>query len=268
MKRALKIKVAITQFAYEEGIKEKNLDKAIKYINKCAGEGAELVLLPEMFLTGYPSNIDMKDIAEPLDGENINKLKEIAVKEKTAIIGSYPELSDDGIIYNTAFFIDNKGKLLNRYRKIHLFDQERKYVNEGSELITVEYLGIRFGLLICFDIEFPEPARALALSGMDILLVSSANMEPYGLFHRIFSISRAIENHCFVVYSNRIGTNEMYRFVGDSCLVTPTGEIMKDLGAKEGLIVQELDLQAIAQSKTVFNYIEERRVCFNKLPLD
>ncbi len=268
MKIAPQIKVSITQFNYNEGNKESNLGEAIKYISKSASEGAELVLLPEMFLTGYPVNIDMKDIAESLDGESINRLKEIAVKEKTAIIGSYPELSPDGKVYNTAFFIDNEGKLLNRYRKIHLFDQERKYVHAGSELITVEYLGIRFGLLICFDIEFPEPARALALEGMDVLLVSSANMEPYGLFHRIFSTSRAIENHCFVVYSNRIGANESYRFVGDSCVITPTGETIRDLGSEEGFAVQEIDLQAIAQSKNVFNYIEERKVCFNKLLLE
>ncbi len=255
-----KIAIGVAQFEIIEANKKVNLEKAIEYIGKAADRGADIVLIPEVFLTGYTTKIDIKCLAEPIDGPSISRLSEAATKNGIAIVGSYLELDDEEGVYNTAFFINDQGNILGCYRKMHLFDQEKKYVKEGNQLTTIEYRGIQFGLLICFDIEFPEPARALALNGMEILLVCSANMDPYGLFHRVFSISRAIENHSFVVYCNRIGENSSYRFVGESCIVTPTGEIIGDLSFNEGVLVRELKLREIIESKKVFNYLQDKKV--------
>lgn len=260
MTKSKKITIGAAQFNIIEANKEQNLEKAAKYIFKAADLGTDLVLLPEVFLTDYSVKIDIESLAEPLDGPSISILKELARKNKIAIVGSYLELDIDGSVYNTAFFIDDQGKILGSYRKMHLFDQEKKFVKEGNELTNIVYRDIHFGILICFDIEFPEPARALSLSGMEVLLVCSANMDPYGLFHRVFSVSRAIENHTFVAYCNRTGENSSYRFIGESCIVSPTGEIMGELNINEGLLVRELELHDIIKSKKVYNYLKDRKV--------
>lgn len=256
-----KLTFALAQFPFVEGEKKTNLEKALHFISKSALQGADIVLLPEMFLTGYPSHIKMAQIAETLSGgESILLLQAAAKEHKIAITGSYPEWDPiSSKVYNTAFFIGADGEMLASYRKIHLFDRESQYVSPGNELVTVDYRGVRLGLLICYDLEFPEPARALALMGAQILIVVSANMEPYGLYHRIFAQARAIENHMIVAYCNRTGSNNAYRFVGESCLVDPFGHILCELGEEEALAVGTVDLGMLAKSKDLFNYLNERK---------
>ncbi|HED24759.1 MAG TPA: carbon-nitrogen hydrolase family protein, partial [Firmicutes bacterium] len=191
-----KVRIAIAQFSILEGDKKANLFKALTYIHSAADKGAELVLLPEMFLTGYPINIPMVELAEPMEGESIQGIRNVARELKIAVIGSYPEWDAEGrCSYNTAFFIGEDGQVRGKYRKIHLFDREDHYVEAGRDICVIDYNGLNYGLLICFDLEFPEPARALAMAGAQVLLVVSANMNPYCNFHRIFAQARAIENH-------------------------------------------------------------------------
>jgi 5-aminopentanamidase len=256
-------KIAAAQFDVLEGDKEANLNKALVFIRSAAGKGAGLILLPEMFLTGYPLDIPMAELAEPLDGKSLHSIREVARALKIAVVGSYPEWdAEDNNSYNTAFFIGADGEVLGKYRKIHLFDREDNFVGAGQNISIINYNGLNYGLLICFDLEFPEPARALAMAGAQILLVVSANMEPYCMFHRIFARARAIENHLYVAYCNRTGANKTYRFCGESCLVNPLGELVCELGIDENLMFGEIRLEEISKSKTIYDYLKQRRLLY------
>jgi 5-aminopentanamidase len=256
-------RIAAAQFNIIEGDKKSNLNKALGYIRSAAESGAKVVLLPEMFLTGYPIGKPMADLAEPLEGESLQSIKDAASEMNIAVVGSYPEWDkEDNCSYNTAFFIGDDGKVLGKYRKIHLFDREDHYVGAGRNICVVDYHGFNYGLLICFDLEFPEPARALAMAGAQILLVVSANMDPYSMFHRIFAQARAIENHLYVAYCNRTGSNNTYHYCGDSCLVNPIGEIVSEMGKEEGLLVGDILLAEISKSKTIYDYLKQRRLLY------
>ncbi|MEW5786037.1 MAG: nitrilase-related carbon-nitrogen hydrolase, partial [Bacillota bacterium] len=228
------VRIAAAQFNVLEGDKDTNLNRALQFIRTAAAQAAKLVLLPEMFLTGYPLHIPMSELAEPMEGDTLRCIQSMAQEHKIAVVGSYPEWDlHDACSYNTAFFIGEDGRVIGKYRKIHLFDQEKSFVEPGRDICVIDYNGLRYGLIICFDLEFPEPSRALALAGTQILLVVSANMDPYCLLHRVFVRARAIENHMYVAYCNRTGDNKVYSFCGESCLVNPVGELICELGQEE-----------------------------------
>ena len=121
------------------------------------------------------------------------------------------------------------------------------------------WAGVRFGVLCCFDIELPEPARTLALRGAQCLLVPSANMEPWGEHHRAYVRARALENHAFVAYANAVGAASGYVFEGGSCLVDPLGRILCDAGRDETVVWADLDLRVADESRGVGDYLGERR---------
>ena len=123
-----------------------------------------------------------------------------------------------------------------------------------------EWGGVRFGVLCCFDIELPEPARTLALRGAQCLLVPSANMEPWGESHRAFVRSRALENHVFVAYANAVGPASGYVFEGESCLVDPLGRVLCDAGRDETVVLGGRSTSAVAdEARAVGDYLSERR---------
>jgi len=258
------VTIGLAQFSYGEGDKEGNLRKGLNYMETAAAKGAQILLLPEMFSTGYVRN--MGSLAEPMPGgETMTALQEAALKNKVAVVGSMAEWDkEESKCFNTAFFINSCGEVLGTYRKIHLFDQERRYVQGGNRLVTVKDKGITYGFLICFDLEFPEPSRQLARQGAEVLLVVSANMHPYGFYHRVFAQARAIENHMFVAYCNRTGGNSKYRYVGQSCLVNPLGDVLCQYGqADEGVLTGKISLDDAVAAKKVFNYLTEAKVTFS-----
>ncbi len=259
-------RIAVAQFAPVVGNKKSNLEKTYYYMSRAAEEGADLLLVPEMFLTGYTEDpTDMVDMAEDINGTSIQQLKTAAAKNNVALVGSFLERDTTAnSLYNTSVFINAEGELLGTFRKIHLFDDERKIITPGDKITTINYKNICYGLLICFDVEFPELARSLALAGAQVLLVVSANMKPYGHFHRNYVLARAQENHTFVAYCNQVGSNNSWDFVGDSCLVNPSGEIICELAGEEGITAGDINLSEIARSQEVYNYLKERRVFFEQ----
>lgn len=265
MNNAIKVNVGIAQFAYTDAAVETNLQKGIGYMAEAAAKGMDIVLLPEMFTTGFPVGKNMDDYSEPIQGGKVIQAVAAAAKSyQIAVVGSIPEWdAEQQKSYNTSFFIDRKGEILKTYRKVHLFDKERNYVHPGRELSVVDYEGVRYGLLICFDLEFPEPARYLAQSGAQVLLVVSNNMHPYGKLHRIFAQARAIENHMFVAYCNRTGNNSVFTYEGESCLVSPKGEIVAQLDQQEETLLSGvMDLKLIDDSRKVYNYLQESLINF------
>jgi predicted amidohydrolase len=124
---------------------------------------------------------------------------------------------------------------------------------------TFSWRGVRFGVLCCFDIEFPEPARTLALRGAQCLLVPSANMSPWGPSHRAFVRARALEDHCWVAYANCVGSASGYDFEGESCLVDPLGRILCDAERRETVVWGDVDIAVVDEARGVGDYLAQRR---------
>ena len=244
-----------------------------------ARAGARLVVLPEYVLTGFPAE-RMRELAEPLDGPSPAAFRRMAAESGVCLVANLPRLGDPAharhgapaggaahdathdptAIYDTTIVLAPGGELLTAYDKTHLFDHEKEVFTPGAALEPpFVFGGVRFGVLCCFDIELPEPARTLALRGAQCLLVPSANMEPWGEHHRAYVRSRALENHAFVAYANAVGAASGYVFEGGSCLIDPLGRLLCDAGRDETVVWADVDLAIADEARGVGDYLSERR---------
>ena len=161
-----------------------------------------------------------------VDAPEIREIATAAGESQTAVVLGFPERMEKGVA-NSAVCIDKDGSVAAVYRKSHLFPSEAEagFV-EGEEQLIVELAGRRVAPLICFDIEFPEPARLVALAGADLLVTASANMDPFWIDHAVSSVARAHENRLPHLYCNLVGNGDGLVFVGASRSIAPTGETL------------------------------------------
>jgi predicted amidohydrolase len=182
-----------------------------------------LAVFPELFLCGYDS-ARAPELASPADGDLIQRVQAAAAARSTAVVVGFAERMPDGAIANSAACVDSDGALAGVYRKTHLFgERERDAFEPGRELCLLMLAGRRIAPLICFDMEFPEPARALCREGAELLVTIAANMAPYGPDHELAAGARALENRRPHLYVNCTGTRDGLRFVGESCAIDDSG---------------------------------------------
>jgi 5-aminopentanamidase len=228
-----------------------------------AREGARLLVCPEMFLTGYAIGREAAErLAEPADGPSAAAAARIATANRIALAYGYPEHDPGGRgVFNAALLIASDGRPLLNYRKSHLFGGlDRAMFRAGEDpLEPVELGGFRVGMLICYDVEFPENVRRWALAGADLVLVPTALMEPYDFVARSLVAARAYENQLFVAYANRCDREGDLVYIGRSCIVAPTGHDLGRAGSGEELIVADLDRVATAHSRKINTYLADRR---------
>jgi predicted amidohydrolase len=223
---------------------------------------ADLLVLPEMFLTGYNIGVEaVGALAEARDGESAQHIASIAKASGVAIVYGYPERADDGQIYNAVQLIDAKGESLCNYRKTHLFGElDHSMFSVGpDEFPLVELNGWKLGFLICYDLEFPENARRLALAGAELILVPTANMIPYDFIAEVTVRARAFENQCYVAYANYCGHEGDIHYCGQSSIAAPDGSRIAQAGLDEALIVGTLDRQLMLDSRAANRYLLDRR---------
>jgi (R)-amidase len=254
------LRIALVQMSLVDGDVARNLDVAASGVAEAARAGADVVVLPEMTLTGFPYD-RLEALAEPLDGPGAAAFARMAGDHQVVVVAGLPRRDESGGgVFNTTIAVDPGGELLAAYDKTHLYDREKTAFTPGASLDGLfSCRGVCFGLLCCFDIELPETARTLALLGARCLLVPSANMEPWGLHHRVFARSRALENHLFVAYCNGVGPCAGATLVGESCIVDPFGRIVCDAGPDERTVWGDLDLRVADESRRVYDYLRERR---------
>jgi predicted amidohydrolase len=215
-----------------------------------------------MFLTGY--NIGaaaVRRLAEPVDGPAAERVAAIARSAGIAIVCGYPEVGLDGQIYNAAMLIGPEGARLLNYRKTHLFGElDRAMFAPGGEVSGVAMLGgVRVGLLICYDIEFPETVRALALAGADLVLTPTAQMEPHHIVQRQMIGVRAFENRIFIAYANCCGREGELHYYGESVVCGPEGVDLARAGDGEEILFADLDVQGLAEFRGDPSYLRDRR---------
>jgi 5-aminopentanamidase len=226
--------------------------------------GAALLLCPECWLCGYNIGGVVLALAEPADGPSAQRIAAIAREHRLAIVYGYAERAHTGQderIFNSVQAIGPDGAVLAHYRKTHLFGPAERAAYQPGACFAAPFVfgGLRIGLLVCYDIEFPEAARSLALAGADLLLVPTALTDEYGTVPALLVPARAVENQLHVAYCNHAGVENGMRFLGRSCLIAPDGQPVVAAGAGEALIVGDIDLEVARASAKIYPYRADRR---------
>lgn len=271
------LRVALCQMMVDKESKKANIFKAKNMIYEAADKGAEIIVLPEMFNCPY-NNKYFREYAETYpNGDTLNMLASVA-KEKSIFIigGSIPELDDQGRVFNTCFIFDNNGILIGKHRKMHLFDinikngiafKESEVLTGGSEITIVDTPWGKVGVGICYDIRFPEFTRIMALKGAKIVFMPAAfNMTTGPAHWELLFKSRALDNQIFVAGISP-ARNETYSYVayGNSLVTDPWGSIIGRLDEKEGILIQDIDLQYIDEIRESLPLLNHRRIDIYKL---
>ncbi|MFG3021252.1 carbon-nitrogen hydrolase family protein [Streptomyces sp. NPDC048254] len=254
------MRTALLQSSGRPGSTVENLKVLDEAAGRSAAAGAALLVAPEMFLTGYAIGDDIARLAEPADGDCADAIAELAHRHGLAIAYGYPERAGDAV-HNSAQLISADGTRLANYRKSHLFGGfERDHFTPGDQpVVQAELNGLTVGIMICYDVEFPELVRAHALAGTDLLLVPTANMHPFELVAESLVPVRAWENQMYVAYANRIGQEGEFEFFGLSALAGPDGVARARAGRGEELVLADVDPALLAASREANPYLKDRR---------
>lgn len=242
-----------------------NLARLRTQAAEAANQGAALLVFPEMYLSGYNIGAQAaRDRAQPCDGTAAQAIAGIARANGVAILYGYPEMSADGQVYNAVQLIDAQGSRRCNYRKTHLYGElDKSMFSAGDEHFpVVEFDGWTLGFLICYDVEFPENTRRLALAGADLILVPTANMAPYNFVCEVTVRARAFENQCYLVYANYCGSEGDIQYCGLSSICAPDGKQIGLAGEAEALVIADLDRRVMSESQAINTYFKDRRPGF------
>lgn len=246
--------IALVQMDCIYGNKEANIKKAETYIREAAGNGAALICLPEVFNAGYLGTkiLDMKTMAESLDGPTIRYMKELAAELRVHLLTPILYQTETGEVENTAVFIDDEGKLVGTYSKTHPVGDERLYFKRGTDYPVWDTKLGKIGAVICYDVCFPETTRILALKGAQLILVPAAWRASY-YFKEWWDINlscRALDNLAYVAAVNRCGPSGDEIFAGKTQVVDPVGTVLSTMGIEEeGILYQEIDLSRVGKER-------------------
>lgn len=251
------MRIELAQLPCQDGDVAANLSQALTAIADCAPE-TELIVFPETFLMGFPDESNVALLAQPLDGPALSAIRQAARDKGVSVAIGFAEAAE-GRFYNTSVLITPE-RIALAYRKTQLWPSDRGVFSPGNELVCCEWNGVRVGFLICYDIEFPETARALATLGVELLIVTNGNMDPYGPVHRRAIMARAQENQVFAVMVNRCGAGDGLTFSGESAVIDPFGNVVAECRQQPEQLGVELDLNRLAASREHYDYLADRRI--------
>ena len=263
------MKVDLVQMELRDNNIEYNTSQVIANIVRTdVAGGTELVVFPEATLSGFPTAATAAAVAQPIDGPAVTAVREAARRAGVSVVVGFAE-RDAAQFFNTSLLIDETGEILLRYRKTHLWASDVGVFTAGDRFETRRWHGIEVGLLICYDIEFPETARAVASLGAELLIVTDGNMDPFGPVHRRAIVARAMENQIFAVLTNRCGAGaDSMTFPGESVLVDPFGEVVATAGAEAARLSARIDLDRLSASRARYRYLDDARVALDLAKID
>jgi predicted amidohydrolase len=264
------MKVALVQFDVDLGRDPaSSRELAVARVHEAAEDGAELVVLPELWLHGAFDPEPWAATAEPLHGETAQLLREAAIDCGVVLHGgSIVERTPDGKLYNTSLVFDAEGELLSGYRKIYRFgfDQGEAAVMSAGEHPAVfplhdidDSVLTTVGLATCYDLRFPELHRELLDLGAQVLLLVAAWPERRLAHWRTLLRARAIENQMYVVACAAAGTQAGLRMTGHSVVVDPWGEVVAEADAEPTTLFADLDLESVPKTRERFPVLRDRR---------
>jgi predicted amidohydrolase len=250
------VRIALVQMDLAWEDVAENHRRALRHLEEAETRGARLALLPEMFCTGF--SMESGRIAQPPGGPSESFLRETAKKLGLWILASIPE-SGQPRPRNMAILAAPDGSVF-RYAKIHPFTfggEDRVYTG-GDRIVTVDVEGVRVTPFVCYDLRFPEPFR-LAAEETDLFALVANWPEARREAWRTLLRARAIENLCYVAGVNRVGEGGGLRYVGDSAVVSPWGEVLVEGDASEAVLVCDVDPAVVREVRAKFPALSDRR---------
>jgi predicted amidohydrolase len=269
----MKFKIAVVQFEITQFDSEANLAKAEECIQQATAGGADLIVFPEDFVLG-PLNgrVNLADF----DQRYVKHFQKLAAHYAVDIVpGSIIEGDEDGL-YNTAYYIDRHGKILSRYRKMNLWLPERSYITPGKDIAVFETRFGKVGLIICWDLIFPEIFRAMLQAGVEMVICPSywcledaGEGQKYNKHSEVMLVNslctaRAFEHEIVLVYANAAGSTCIDNFkntlVGQSQITVPfKGPLDIVMHNQEAMFIQEVDTGILAVAETSYEIRSDLR---------
>lgn len=264
------VTIATVQMKPKLGEAEDNLVKMSEMIQKIASQQkVDLIVFPELITSGYELGVRFTELAQRVPGPTINLLAQRANEYGVYIaFGMVTKERVESVLYNSAILVGPEGELLEAYNKIHLRGEERMAFREGFKLPVIETEVGNLGLMIGYDLAFPEVARSLSLDGAEILCVC-ANWEAAQIDEwKTYVRARAYENAVYVAAANRVGEDVTLNFGGESMVVGPRGQIYASLADEtdpetgaplEGFGVARIDLDQVRKFREDYQFIQNRQ---------
>ena len=267
-----KIKLALAQISSKRENKNANFLKIEKLTLKAKEQTADLVIFPELSLTGYVVRDQVYELAETIPGPTTEKVEALAKKTGMHIIFGMPELSEktQATAFNTAVFVGPSG-LIGKYRKMYLpthsVFEEKRYFRPGYQTAAFQTDLGNIGLCICYDVFFPEVLRLTRLQGAQLIVCISASPAVRRGYFEILTSARALENTAFLAYVNLAGVEDGLQFWGGSRLVGPTGDVLaKAKYDEEDFVICDVDYNDLRTAETFIPTLRDLRPeLFDKL---
>ena len=258
------VHIALVQFDSIINKPKENTDRAISFIETAAKDGANIICFPELFSTGYHIDLvgpNLKEVAEDLNGPIISALRKAAKDNGCYVIAPIAlKKETPGIYYNSAVVIGDNGCIIGVYDKHHACFDEGKCYKDGYDIPVFETKYGTIGIMICYDMGFPEIARILTLKGAELIFVPSAWCEQDADMWNIQVPARGLENLVFVAANNRCGTEGETHFFGNSKVVNWRGKVLSESESdKEEIIHAVVDLDELVPARETIKYLKDRR---------
>ncbi|MCB1063339.1 MAG: carbon-nitrogen family hydrolase [Verrucomicrobiae bacterium] len=251
------LKVIACQYDIAWEDRAANFDRVRELLGKNGGGdfSGGLIVLPEMFATGFSMNLEAT--TEPEGAPAINFMRELASQHEAAVMGGFVTQSEnkDKFGRNELRVVAPSGDELARYQKIRTFryTQEFDFYERGREIVTFHWGGLKICPLICYDLRFPELfRRGVAHGGAEVFIVIASWPKVRAEHWVVLLRARAIENQAWVVGVNRSGSDPNWDYPGRSVVINPMGEIVADAGAEEGMLIAELDPMVVREWRDEF----------------
>lgn len=249
--------------------KEESKSKAERMVAEAAGNGAQIVVLPEMWNTPY-SNDYFRKYAEPADGPTVQFMSQLAEKYAIYLVGGSIAELDDNKVYNTSFSFDRTGELIGRHRKVHLFDidveggirfMESDTLTPGNSTTVIETEYCKIGIAICYDVRFPEMSRNMALDGAKLIILPAAFNMTTGPAHWDLTMrARALDNQVyFAACAPARDMDGVYQSYGNSCIVSPWGDFVAHTDEKESIVYGDIDTERVDAVRQQLPLLQHRR---------
>ena len=256
------ITVATIQMAPRLAEQPDNLAHMVEWLDKvCTEQHVDVAVFPELITTGYECGVQFTDLAERVPGPTVNLIAERAADYDTHVIfGMVTKEKVESILYDSAVMVGPEGQVVGTYHKTHLRGEERLAFRPGFRYHVWELEFGNVGVLLGWDLAFPEVARSLALDGAE-LICACANWEnPHADEWRAYLLARAYENAVFMAGANRVGQEYTYEFFGDSMVVGPRGHVYGRLDSgEEGYVVARIDLDQVREVREEFQLFQCRQ---------
>ena len=260
-----KVKIALAQISCKREDKKENIRRIEEITGKAKEQAADLVIFPELTLTGYVIRDQIYELAETIPGPSTQKIENVAKRNGVHIVFGMPELSQkaQATIFNTAVLVGPEG-FIGKYRKMYLpthsVFEEKRYFRPGYQAAAFDTAIGNIGLSICYDLYFPEVYRLTRLKGAQLLVCISASPAVRRTYFEILTLARAVENSAFLAYVNLVGVEDGLQFWGGSRLVRPTGSIrLKAKYDEEDLVIGEIDYSDIRPIETFIPTLKDLR---------